>query len=48
MQDQIQELVLESRLPRQDKQEHRDLATRLASIEAKLDNMPVIFQTHYI
>lgn len=41
MQDQIQELVLESRMARKDKLEQRDFVTRLVEIEAKLDNQSV-------
>lgn len=38
MQDQIQEIFLEKRMAKQDRLEHREFATRLATIEAKMDN----------
>lgn len=39
--EQICELVLESRLPRQDLEERTDLDARLAAIESKIDNKTI-------
>lgn len=45
----IQKLVIGSRLARQDRLERQDFATRLANLEAKLDNRSVIiFPTPYM
>lgn len=41
MQDQFQEILLESRLARQDWLERQDLSTRLANLEAKSNNRSV-------
>lgn len=41
MQEQIQEILLEMHLSRQERQEHTDLSIRLDAIESKLANTAV-------
>lgn len=38
MNEQVQELLLEARLVRQERQENKDIATKIAAIEAKINN----------
>lgn len=38
MQDHIQELILDSKMAKQDRLEHKEFASRLAAIEAKLED----------